>query len=184
MEPAIKPAAQTTRSGVVGVLATSRTLASPSVARLCAAYGKDIEILLQPCPGLVEQVEKAQLHSDATRELLVGYLSPLLLAGADTIVLGCTHYPFLAPLIREIVGPDLTIIDPATAVAKELARRLQGNLLPVSAERAAEVSFFSSTAAEQASLIISALWGSRVLVQEASQLGHRGQRPGLVSTGF
>ncbi|WP_026602396.1 glutamate racemase [Methylomonas sp. 11b] len=184
MEPAIKPAAQTTQSGVVGVLATSRTLASPNVAKLCAAYGKDIEILLQPCPGLVEQVEKAQLHSEATRELLVGYLSPLLLAGADTIVLGCTHYPFLAPLIREIVGPDLTIIDPATAVAKELARRLQGNLLPVSAERAAEVNFFSSTAAEQASLIISALWGSGVLVQEASQLGHRGQRPGLISTGF
>ncbi|MBD9359131.1 glutamate racemase [Methylomonas fluvii] len=184
MEPAIKPAAQTTKSGVIGVLATSRTLASPSVARLCAAYGKDIAILLQPCPGLVEQVEKAQLHSDVTRELLVGYLSPLLLAGADTIVLGCTHYPFLAPLIREIVGPDLAIIDPATAVAKELARRLQGNLLPVSAERAAEVSFFSSTAAEPASMIISALWGSRVLVQDVSQLGYRAQRLGLISTGF
>jgi glutamate racemase len=184
MEPAIKPAAQTTQSGVVGVLATSRTLASPSVARLCAAYGKDIEILLQPCPGLVEQVEKAQLHSDATRELLVGYLSPLLLAGADTIVLGCTHYPFLAPLIREIVGPDIAIIDPATAVAKELARRLQGNLMAVSAERAAEVGFFSSTATDDASLIISALWGSRVRVQEANQLVYRGQSPELMSTGF
>ncbi|WP_020484478.1 glutamate racemase [Methylomonas sp. MK1] len=184
MEPAIKPAAQTTQSGVVGVLATSRTLASPSVARLCAAYGKDIEILLQPCPGLVEQVEKAQLHSEATRELLVGYLSPLLRAGADTIVLGCTHYPFLVTLISEIVGPDVAIIDPATAVAKELARRLQSKLMPVSGERLAEVSFYSSTAAEEASLIISALWGSRVLVQEASQLGHRGQSPGLISTGF
>jgi glutamate racemase len=184
MEPAIKPAAQTTKSGVVGVLATSRTLASPSVARLCAAYGKDIEILLQPCPGLVEQVEKAQLHSEATRELLVRYLSPLLLAGADTIVLGCTHYPFLAPLIREIVGPDVAIIDPATAVAKELARRLNGNLMPVSGERAAEVSFFSSTASEEASLIISALWGTRVRVQKTDQLGHRAHIPGLISTGF
>lgn len=184
MEPAIKPAAQTTQSGVVGVLATSRTLASPSVARLCAAYGKDIEILLQPCPGLVEQVEKAQLHSEATRELLVRYLSPLLRAGADTIVLGCTHYPFLAPLIREIVGPDVAIIDPATAVAKELARRLNGNLMSISGERAAEVSFFSSTAIKEASLIISALWGKRVLVQGASQLGHRVQSSGLISTGF
>ncbi|MCQ8116154.1 glutamate racemase [Methylomonas rosea] len=184
MEPAIKPAAQTTKSGVVGVLATSRTLASPSVARLCAAYGKDIEILLQPCPGLVEQVEKAQLHSEATRELLVRYLAPLLRAGADTIVLGCTHYPFLAPLIRDIVGPDVAIIDPATAVAKELVRRLNGNLMSISGERAAEVSFFSSTAIEEASLIISALWGKRVFVQGASQLGHRVQSSRLISTGF
>ncbi|MGZ0077051.1 glutamate racemase [Methylomonas sp. ZR1] len=182
MEPAIKPAAQTTQSGVVGVLATSRTLASPSVARLCAAYGKDIEILLQPCPGLVEQVEKVQLHSDTTRELLVGYLSPLLLAGADTIVLGCTHYPFLAPLIRDIVGPDLTIIDPATAVAKELVRRLQGHLRPVSRERAAEVRFFSSTAVEEASPIISALWGSPVLVQALARSA-KGKQIGSAALG-
>jgi glutamate racemase len=165
MEPAIKPAAQTTKSGVVGVLATSRTLASPSVARLCAAYGKDIQIILQPCPGLVEQVEKVQLQSETTRELLVRYLSPLLLAGADTLVLGCTHYPFLVPLIRKIVGPDVAIIDPATAVAKELGRRLQGKLTPASRERVADVRFFSSSATEDASLIISALWGSRVVVR-------------------
>ncbi|MBD9358323.1 glutamate racemase [Methylomonas albis] len=171
MEPAIKPAAQSTKSGVVGVLATSRTLASPSVARLCAAYGKDIQILLQACPGLVEQVEKAQLQGAATRELLVRYLLPLLQAGADTIVLGCTHYPFLAPLIREIVGSDLTIIDPANAVAKELARRLQGNLRPDSSERTAEVSFFSSTAIQEASPIMSALWGSHVLVHELTRSG-------------
>lgn len=182
MEPAIKPAAQTTQSGVVGVLATSRTLASPSVARLCAAYGKDIEILLQPCPGLVEQVEKAQLQDDTTRELLVRYLSPLLRAGADTIVLGCTHYPFLAPLIREIVGSDLTIIDPATAVAKELARRLQGNLRPDSSERTAEVSFFSSTAIQEASPIMSALWGSHVLVHEFAR-GAKGKQINSVALG-
>lgn len=166
IEPAIKPAAQNTKSGVIGVLATSRTLASPSVARLCAAYGRDVEILLQPCPGLVEQVEKAQLHSDVTRELLVGFLSPLLRAGVDSLVLGCTHYPFLIPLIRNIVGPELEIIDPAIAVAKELVRRLQNNLIPLSCNRVAEVSFFSSTAAEQASQIISALWGTQVFVRE------------------
>ncbi|MDX8125723.1 glutamate racemase [Methylomonas sp. LW13] len=182
MEPAIKPAAQTTQSGVIGVLATSRTLASPSVARLCAAYGKDIEILLQPCPGLVEQVEKVQLHSDTTRELLLGYLSPLLLAGADTIVLGCTHYPFLAELIRDIVGPDLTIIDPATAVAKELVRRLQGHLRPVPSARTAEVRFFSSTAVEEASQIISALWGSPVLVQALARSA-KGKQIGSAALG-
>lgn len=164
MEPAIKPASRSTKSGVVGVLATSQTLASPSVARLCAAYGKDIEILLQPCPGLVEQVERAELISDTTRALLVGYISPLLAAGADTIVLGCTHYPFLAQLIREIVGPDVAIVDPATAVAKEVARRLGDNRLSARRNRPSEAKFFSSAPPDDARAIISALWGRSVMV--------------------
>jgi glutamate racemase len=166
MEPAIKPAAQTTKSGVVGVLATSQTLASPNVARLCATYGQDIRILLQPCPGLVEQVEKAELRSDVTSRLLERFLAPLLAAGADTIVLGCTHYPFLAPLIRDIVGAEVAIIDPATAVAKEVARRLGDNRASICGERPVEVRFVSSAGGGDASAIISALWGSRVEVRE------------------
>ena len=164
MEPAIKPASRNTKSGVVGVLATSQTLASPSVARLCEAHGDNIEILLQACPGLVEQVERAELASDKTRELLVGYLSPLLAAGADTIVLGCTHYPFLTQLIKDIVGPDVAILDPAAAVAKEVARRLGGNRVSAFRTREAEVSFFSSAPPDKAGAVISALWGKDVVV--------------------
>jgi len=169
MEPAIKPAAQRTRSGVVGVLATSQTLASPSVARLCAAHGKNIEILLQPCPGLVEQVEKAELTSDTSRALLIRYISPLLEAGADTLVLGCTHYPFLNKLIREIAGPDVAIVDPATAVAKEVARRLGDQRVSSLRSSPAAARFISSAAADDASAIISALWGNSVIVHGIEQ---------------
>lgn len=169
IEPAIKPAAQTTKSGVVGVLATRQTLASPSVARLCAAYGQNIEILLQPCPGLVEQVEKAELTSEATRNLLAGYLSPLLGTGADTIVLGCTHYPFLARLIGEIAGPNVQIIDPATAVARELARRLGDNRQSHARNRPALARFFSSAQGENTHAIIAKLWGEDVVVQRIAE---------------
>ncbi|BBL56510.1 glutamate racemase [Methylomonas koyamae] len=165
IEPAIKPAARMTRSGVVGVLATRQTLASANVARLCAAYGQDIEILLQPCPGLVEQVENAELDSPATRALLETYLAPLLEAGADTIVLGCTHYPFLLPLVKDIVGPDRAIIDPATAVAKELARRLGDQRAAALRPAPARTRFLSSAAGGRANAVVSALWGCPVEVE-------------------
>ncbi|WP_373497730.1 glutamate racemase, partial [Desulfococcus sp.] len=125
IEPAIKPAAGMTKSGVVGVLATSRTIDSPRVSRLISLYGSGVRVLLQPCPGLVERVERAELESPATGALVERYVAPMLEKGADTIVLGCTHYPFLNPLIRAIAGPGITVIDPAAAVARELGRRLR-----------------------------------------------------------
>ena len=164
IEPAIKPASQKTRSGVVGVLATRQTLASAGVARLCAAYGGKVRFLLQACPGLVEQVERAELSSAATRALLRGFVSPLLAAGADTLVLGCTHYPFLMEAIREIAGGDVTIIDPAAAVAKEVARRLGERRLAASHGGPARTRFFSSAAPDAARASISALWGESVSV--------------------
>lgn len=162
MEPAIKPASMATRSGVVGVLATSRTLASPAVAQLCALHGTKIRILLQACPGLVEQVERAELASHATRSLLARYIAPLLEAGADTIVLGCTHYPFLRPLVRDIVGRDVSILDPAAAVARQLARRLGPHRARLRAGRVAQERFFSSAPLAQARAVMSALWGKSV----------------------
>jgi glutamate racemase len=163
MEPAIRPASCCTRSKVVGVLATSQTLASCNVARLCALQGNDVRILLQACPGLVEQVERTDLTSETTRSLLVRYLSPLLEAGADTIVLGCTHYLFLGQLIREIVGPDISIVDSTAAVARELARRLGPNR-KTSRGQIGNEQFFSSAPPEQARIAISALWGRPVIV--------------------
>lgn len=168
VEPAIKPAAIRTKSGVVGVLATSRTLASAAVVRLCAAYGGNAQILLQPCPGLVEQVESGELASSATQALLLKYITPLLAAGADTIVLGCTHYPFLAPLIREIVGPEISLIDPAGAVARELARRLGAQRSPMASDKPASERFFSSGRIEQACRLLSTLWGRDVEVHAFS----------------
>lgn len=165
LEPAIKPAVALTRSGVVGVLATPRTLASPSVARLCDRHGQGARIILQPCPGLVEQVECGDIDSAQTDALLRCFIDPLLAAGADTLVLGCTHYPFLQPAIRRIVGPGVAILESSDAVARELHRRL-GDLQQLrSAANAATLTFFSTGPLDTAARLMSSLWGSRVDVR-------------------
>lgn len=158
IEPAIKPAAAGTRSGVIAVLATSQTLASGNVARLCAQYGANTKILLQPCPGWVDLVERGELDSDAGRALVAKHLDPVLAQGADTLVLGCTHYPFLQPLIRELAGAQVQIIDPAAAVARELARRLGAlQLLNPGPQDGAE-HFFSSGVLAHAQQVMPLLW--------------------------
>jgi glutamate racemase len=125
MEPAIKPAAARSRSGVLAVLATTATVASPSVQRLCREHAAGCRVVLQACPGLVEQVEAGQLDSADTRALVQRYLQEPLAAGADTIVLGCTHYPFLLPLLTQLAGPGIAWIEPSPAVAAQLERRLR-----------------------------------------------------------
>ena len=122
MEPALKPAVAATRSGVVGVLATGATLDGQRFAGLAARFAHGIELLTQPCPGLVEQVEAGELCGPRTEALLRGYVEPLLARGADTLVLGCTHYPFLRPLLARLVGPAVTLIDTGAAVARQVGR--------------------------------------------------------------
>ncbi len=128
MEPAVKPAVAATRSGVVGVLATIGTLESARFAALLEKYAGTVEIVTQGCPGLVEQVELGELHSARTRELVARYTAPLIARGADTLILGCTHYPFLAPLIREMVGDGIALVDTGAAVARQLQRRIEAEL--------------------------------------------------------
>lgn len=125
MEPAVKPAVTLTRSGVVGVLATGAALAGDKFHRLIADHAGGVRVITQPCPGLVEQIEQGELTSVATRELLQRYTAPLLAAGADVLVLGCTHYPFIRPLLAEVVGPCVQLIDTGAAVARHAERVLQ-----------------------------------------------------------
>jgi glutamate racemase len=127
MEPAIKPATQVSRSKVVLVLATSNTIRSPSVARLCSTYGADTRVILQACPGLADQVERGRFHDDVTQQLLESYLRPGLDAGADTIVLGCTHYAFLIEAIAKVAGEAVTIVEPSEAIASQLSRVLSAS---------------------------------------------------------
>lgn len=122
MVPAVKPAAQTTRSGVVGLLATPATLQGTLLHEVESAWAHHVRIEHQLCPGLVEQVEAGELDSPTTRALVEHSLEPLLVAGVDTIVLGCTHYPFLAPMIATLAGPDVTILDAGAAVARQVVR--------------------------------------------------------------
>ncbi len=124
MEPAVKPAVAATRNGIVGVLATVGTLQSARFAALLDDFARDVRVVVQPAPGLPESVEAGALDSPATRDLVARYLAPILDAGADTLVLGCTHYPFLKPLITQIAGPGLALIDTGAAVARQLERRL------------------------------------------------------------
>jgi glutamate racemase len=161
MEPAVKPAVAATKSGVVGVLATVGTLESARFAALLEKYAGHVKIVTQGCPGLVEQVERGHLTGDETRKLIERFSAPLLAQGADTLILGCTHYAFLAPLIREVVGADITLIDTGAAVARQVQRRVQVEL-PHRVSGAADVEFFTSGDAEQASLIMSVLWGKAV----------------------
>lgn len=165
IEPAIKPAATATKSGAIGVLATRQTLASANVARLCEKYGQNVKIHLQPCPGFVEQVERADLAGAKTRELVVQYVAPLVAQGVDTLVLGCTHYPFLEPLIREVAGPGVLVIDPAAAVARELGRRLDSAALRAPPDRAGNTAFFSSGDLSHARFVMPRLWGEDIEVQ-------------------
>lgn len=125
IEPAIKPAVAASRSGTVLVLATRRTVESGDVAALIERHAGPVKVLLQACPGLVDRIEAGELDSPALNALLERYLEPGLAAGADTIVLGCTHYPFLAPAIARLAGPGVQLLDPAPAVAAQLERVLR-----------------------------------------------------------
>lgn len=162
IEPAVKPAAQQTRSGVVGVLATRMTVQSPGLARLIAAHAQGVHMLLQACPGWVERVEQGQLDGPDTEAAVAAFVQPLLAQGADTLVLGCTHYPFLLDTLQRVAGPEVQIIDPAAAVARELVRRLrERNLLAQSAVEAPS-RFWTSGDVAQAQRVMATLWNEPV----------------------
>ena len=127
MEPAVKPAAQATRSGVVGVLATAGTLKATKYIDTRAKWARDVKIVEHIGQGFVELVEKGNVSGPEAESIVERSVRPLIEAGADTIVLGCTHYPFLAETIMKAAGTPVTLIDPAPAVAKHLMEVMQEN---------------------------------------------------------
>ncbi|MES2821056.1 MAG: glutamate racemase [Pseudomonadota bacterium] len=161
MEPAVKPAAAATRNGRIGVLATTGTLNSARFAALLDRFANDVRVITQPCPGLVERIEAGQLADDETRALLQGYVTPLLEQGCDTLILGCTHYPFLKPLLAELLPPDIRLVDTAAAVARQLQRLLQTRGA-LAAGPAAPCRFWSSGDPEQMERVLPLLWGELV----------------------
>lgn len=165
MEPAVKPAAAATKNGVIGVLATVGTLKSAQFAALLENYGRDVKVITQGCEGLVECIERGELTQNSTRDLLTTYLNPLLAEGADTIVLGCTHYPFVRPLIEEIVGSDIAIIDTGAAVARQLQKKLIEHDLLENANKQANIGFWTNSKAENAAQVIEQLWCAKTEVR-------------------
>ena len=138
MEPAIKPAAARTRTGVVGVLATAGTLKADKYQSTRERWGDNIQVVEHVGQGFVELVEGGKTHGPEAEEDVEACVEPLLDAGADTIVLGCTHYPFLADAIRLVAsrlvpGREVAIIDPAPAVAKHLVDVMTEEGIPAAA---------------------------------------------------
>ncbi len=144
MEPAVKPAAATTRTGVVGILATPATFQGRLFQATAGRYASGIHLVKQVCDGLAELVERGALDEPETEAALRGYLQPIIAAGADTIVLACTHYPFLIEPIRRIVGPHVSVIDPAPAIARHLGEVLDARGLAAHRGRTGRHGFFTS----------------------------------------
>lgn len=125
MEPAVKPAALGTRNGVIGVLATAGTLKASKYLHTRERFEDDVRIEEHVGEGFVQLVERNELDGPEAERTVRASLQPLLDAGADTIVLGCTHYPFLRPVIERIAGPGVSVIDPAPAVARQVCKVLR-----------------------------------------------------------
>ena len=144
MEPAVKPAAETTKTGKVGVLATPATFQGALYASVVERFGAGVELFQHTCPGLVGQIEKGELDSDRTRAILENALHPMLENNIDTVILGCTHYPFVIPLIEQIVGGNVRVIDPAPSVARQAKRLLEAQGMKIRSQDHASVRFFTS----------------------------------------
>jgi len=143
MEPAVKPAAENTRAGVIGVITTKATYQGELFASVIDRFAKDVQVVTQVCPEFVTCVEKGELDSPATRQIAEAYLQPLIKAGIDQLVLGCTHFPFLSPLIRDIVGSAVMIVDPGPAIARQTGRVIEGK--QNARDNAGHVSYFTSS---------------------------------------
>ena len=148
IEPAIKPAALNTDSRKVGVLATKGTLASNLFLSTSKTHAGDIEVLEQDGDGLVRLIEQGRANSEATRELLKKYLDPMVEARIDHLVLGCTHYPYLIPQLKQILPPNITIIDCGGAVARQTERILKKHNLQNLGEDTGTYEFFINAGKE------------------------------------
>jgi len=144
MEPAVKPAAEHTQTGKVGVLATPATFQGALYASVVERFANGVELLQNTCPGLVQEIEQGNLAGEKTRQILEDALLPMLAKNIDTIVLGCTHYPFVIPLIQQIVGENVRVIDPAPAVAKQTARLLEAKGMRNKSDSKGDVKFYTS----------------------------------------
>jgi len=166
IEPAIKPAVAATKSRVVGAIVPVAVGDSDRLASLLDRFGGDVKVITQPVPGLVEHIEAADLDGPELRRMVEGYIRPLLDAGVDTIVLGSTHYVFLKPVISEIAGPGVTLIDTGAAVARQLARVLRERGLDATENSAGSERFWTSGDPATSQRVISALLGRKVSVEK------------------
>jgi glutamate racemase len=130
MEPAVKPGAEATRTGVVGVLTTRTTADGPLYERVLDRFARDVQVITQIAPELVPIAEAQSQYTPESRAIIASYVQPLLDAGADQIVLGCTHFPLIADAIQAAVGSRITLVDPSPAIARQASRVWPSGMLP------------------------------------------------------
>jgi len=159
MEPAVKPAAEQTSTGKVGVLATPATFQGALYASVVERFANSVELFQNTCNGLVQEIEQGNLDGEKTRKILDDALLPMLEKNIDTVVLGCTHYPFVIPLIQEIVGEKVRVIDPAPAVAKQVKRLLEAGGMKSPLSPRGTVKFYTSGVPEALKSILPKLLG-------------------------
>lgn len=166
MEPAVKPAAAVTQTGLVGVLATPGTFNSHRYTSLMARYANGIHVYEDPCTGLVELIETGDLESPEIQSVLKQAVDPMISSGVDTLVLGCTHYPFIMPTLRHIVGDNVTIIDPAPAVARHTRNVLEQKNLLAQRVQTGTIQCYSSGDSERFAQLTGLLLGGRCIAQK------------------
>jgi glutamate racemase len=169
IEPGIKPAVAATRTRVVGAIVPAAVGESDRLASLLDRFGAEVRVIIQPVPGLVEHVEAANLDGDEVKRMIEGYIRPMLDAGADTIVLGSTHYVFLKATIAELAGPDISLIETGAAVARHLAHVLEERDLRAAGTEARE-RFWTSGDPATSRRVISALLERPVEVAKLPEL--------------
>ena len=161
MEPAVKPAAEHTHTGKVGVLATPATFQGALYASVVERFANGVELFQDTCPGLVQQIEQGNLEGPEARRILEAALQPMLEKDIDTVVLGCTHYPFVIPLIQEIVGENVRVIDPAPAVARQTGRLLEARAMRNGSGAKSEVKLYTSGDPETLRSLLPRLLGEK-----------------------
>ncbi|MBN1119969.1 MAG: glutamate racemase [Anaerolineae bacterium] len=174
MEPAVKPAAENTNCGVIGVIMTRATFQGELFASLIDRYASDVEVATQVCPDFVTLVEKGELDTPAAEDAARRYLKPLLEAGIDELVLGCTHFPFLTPVLQKVVGPDVEIIDPAPAVARQVGRVISG--CRNDPDHEGQMSYFTSGDKDAFLLLAPRLLGEPVRPEQAAAVSWQAGR--------
>lgn len=171
MEPAVKPAAEYTQSGVVGVLATPATFQGELYASVLERFANGVIVLQDTCPGLVMTIDAGEVDTPKVHAILERAIIPMLEQGIDTIVLGCTHYPFVIPTIEEIAGPSVRVIDPAPAVARQVERLLKLQLPKDSAREAGEIKFMTTGDPDQLADLLPRLVGTEGKVVQLKWVG-------------
>jgi glutamate racemase len=173
MEPAVKPAAEATLSGIVGVLATPATFQGALYASVVERFASNVTLIQDTCPGLVQQIEKGDLDGEQTLSIIERAVRPMLKDGVDSIVLGCTHYPFVIPLITQIAGPSVRVIDPAPAIAQQTSRLLEQAGLLSQETILGELLFYTSGIAGEFGEMLVKLLGVTGQVNAVNWDGHR-----------